>query len=114
MGAQGDRVGSARPPAVPGRQTALGIFRGGGEGPPLGFVSASWVLVFEVFCGVAGSAEEFAFVDGGGSSVCPVVDMVDVAVSGWCPAAFALTVAVSGGDGPSLCWGPHSCFPAYV
>ena len=67
-----------------------------------------------MFCGVAGSAEEFAFVDGGGSAVCPVLDMVDITVSGFCPTPFALAVSVSGGDGSALCWGPYPGFASDV
>jgi len=38
------------------------------------------VAVFEVFLDVAGSAEQFAFVDCGGASVGPVFEVVRVIV----------------------------------
>ena len=87
--------------------------RGEGVGSPLGSSSAV-TPVFVVFEGVAGSAVELAFADGGFASVCPMVDMVDVAVFGWGVTAFPLAVAVAGDDRPALCGAPYSGFPADV
>ena len=67
-----------------------------------------------VVLGVAGSAEEDAVLGVGGSSVGPVPDVVDVAVSCWGVAAGCLAVLVSGGDGSALGAGPDAGFAADV
>ena len=43
-----------------------------------------------------------------------MVFVVDVTVFGFGVTSVALTVSVSGDDGPSLGWGPHSGFTSHV
>jgi hypothetical protein len=77
-------------------------------------VLSSLLPVFVVLLGVAGSAEEGAFVDVGFSVVCPVVGVVDVAVPGCCVTAWPLAMSVAGDDGFALGAAPHPGFAADV
>ena len=83
-------------------------------GSPLSSFPSSLVDVFEMFDGVAGPAEQFAFVDGGLPPVCPMLQMMDIAVSGFGPTSGTLTVPVAGDDRPALRRTPDPGFPADV
>ena len=72
------------------------------------------VASLEMFLGVAGSTEQFPFFHRGGPEVCPMVQVMDVAIAGFGPASGSLAVAVPGDDCPSLCGGPDSGFAADI
>ncbi len=70
--------------------------------------------LLDVFEGVVESAEQFAFVDTGRSSVGPMVNVVDVAPLRGPLTSRGDTVPVPGDDRPSLCGGPHPGLPADI